>query len=52
VGPVTREVLAGREVERVTVKFGLDSVPAPYRQAEEVASPDAAGAASPGGGHR
>jgi hypothetical protein len=50
VGPVTREVLAGREVERVTVKFGLDSVPAPHREAKEVASPDAPGAASPGGG--
>jgi hypothetical protein len=35
VGPVTREVLGGREVERVTVRFALDSVPHPVSGEEE-----------------
>lgn len=35
VGPVTREVMAGREVERVTVRFALDTVPAPVAEENE-----------------
>lgn len=37
VGPVTREALAGRELERVTVRFGIDAVRRAAPRAEEAA---------------
>ncbi|MBW3571950.1 MAG: hypothetical protein KY467_12675 [Gemmatimonadetes bacterium] len=37
VGPVTREALAGREVERVTVRFGIDAVRRAAPGAQEAA---------------
>jgi hypothetical protein len=46
VGPVTRETAAGREVERATLRFGIDtSVRAALSQAEAPAAVEDAGPA-------